>query len=215
MELFHGLIADNHTYIGMIVGFVLRYCWCQIKVRWLDKHHPLPDGAHRERPIINRSSIGMVLALGVVLFSLISVSDTSQRTNTNAAEVKQLSADAKAQSDAVAACEDKLAQAIADDRALSLENDALAAVERDLNSQAQSITDEWLSLVVNPPQQFFDLHTTDPRYQQWARGVNTQYQAKHQAIIDRQTAASAQRQAVVAKRTANPVPDPHCSKAHK
>lgn len=37
---------------------------------------------------------------------------------------------------------------------------------------------DWLAKVVAPPQNIFDLHTTDPAYQDWARGVNRGYLTK-------------------------------------
>jgi hypothetical protein len=42
-----------------------------------------------------------------------------------------------------------------------------------------------LRLIVDPPQEIFDLHTTDPKYQAWARKVNMDYLKKLDAISER------------------------------
>jgi hypothetical protein len=63
---------------------------------------------------------------------------------------------------------------------------------------------DWLATVVNPPQKIFNLHTTDPEYQTWARQVNHDY-------LDKIDAINARRQQVTAGHPESLPPEVKCS----
>lgn len=66
---------------------------------------------------------------------------------------------------------------------------------------------DWLALVVSPPQNIFNLHTTDPDYQNWARGVNRDYLNKLDSIgADRRKVSTEQ------PKTMPPILDQTCGK---
>ena len=203
-SILHSLLT-RQLWIGFVLGYVTRYAYCHLHARWLDKHRPLAHGKRHRRPLVNRSILGGSLALGVILFSLVQVQGTSRRTDENTATIT-------AMANAAIDCENQRRAYAAVDHKLQVENDAYAAVERELNAQSIQVNSDWISLVVDPPQEIFDLHTTDPAYQAWARGVNQNYLTKR-AEIDKQLAdATAKREAVVAERAAHPVPEPTCGK---
>lgn len=191
--------------IGFALGYLTRYLWCHWHARWLDRHRPFADGHRHRRPQINRTWIGGGLALMAVAFSLVSTQDTRDRTLEN---VRNTEALAKSTLD----CENRLTAAIVADHNLQMENDALAADERELTNQSLRAASDYLTLVVTPPQNIFDLHTTDPKYQEWARGVTQQYLDKLMTVQQKLQAISDKREAVVAERNQHPLPSPTCTK---
>jgi hypothetical protein len=182
--------------LGVIVGYAMRHAWCYVHAGWLDKHRPYLDGHPHRRPMVNRTWVGGALALSAVAFSLAQAQSAHDKT-------VELST-------TTLICENKLAAAISADRSLQEQNDALAAVERGLNYDSLKASAAWLALVVTPPQRIFDLHTTDPVYQEWARGVNQDYLGQLMAINQKLQAATAAREGIVAQRAAHPIPPPNC-----
>lgn len=66
------------------------------------------------------------------------------------------------------------------------------AWENYFGGQERCALTKWVAQGMAPPQNVFDLHTTDPRYQEWARGVNMTY-------LNRINDIGQQRAAVAAK----------------
>lgn len=184
---FEGLFTANGL-VAFVAGMLARRLYCVVKMKYLDRRDPA-NAPHRERLKT------IILAWGIIGVSLVYMGVQTQITHnvtvTQAEQAKQLAAQ-------VAECDREFHSAVESQTALSRQNDDLAAQER------QALTD-WLALVVNPPQDIFNLHTTDPRYQEWARSVNQQY-------LDRLQVVEQKREAITAERAKHPLPAPTCGK---
>jgi hypothetical protein len=173
--------------LGLFIGGMLferGYMWINDKYQ----DHKDPDNAPHKT---QWRSVVLAWAVGIFVFLYIALTtaQTHAMTVAQAEEAKQQAADTKK-------CLSSLQSALLADRALQTQMNDLAKQQR----QAQ---DEWLQLLTAPPKEMFDLHTTDPKFQDWAIGINNTYKARLDDI-------NARYDSVFNQLIEHPLPEPGC-----
>lgn len=208
MPNFGGLFTLNGILI-YAAGFLTRVVYCKVKMRVLDWRHP-ENAPHQHK--FKMLIVGWAFAgVGIVFTGVqaqVAHNQTVAQARLSVAQAEQ----AKQFAQTTAQCENQLRATLIDQKNLQTENDAYAAQERDLNAAENKATADYFTLVVTPPQDIFDLHTTDPRYQDWARGVTNDFVKKLQDIGTTRDQATAKREAVVTERAKHQLPEPNCGK---
>lgn len=177
---------------GMVAGFVLSRVWCLLRVMWLDKREPLPDGRRRSKWSAVSVDPRLLAAVIGALFLGWSVLTTQENATQNA----RIAADAKAFATATRQCQLQLIAAIRQSRQVSAENDVESEKQRDALAA-------WLGTLLNPPAEIAKLDGADPVRQRWAIDVTQASFAEMQASQDRQRRNEASRA---------PLPEPDCGR---
>src|ERR1700756_1523126 len=119
MSALHGVFSWTFV-IGWVIGFGSRHLYCRLRARWLDKHHPNPDGTKHRVPTPNRVWLGGLFALAAISYSVYSTQQTADRTD-------QVISDARTFALQVKECQREFNTAIRFQRRLDQENSDLAA----------------------------------------------------------------------------------------
>lgn len=178
--------------IGVVVGFALNRAAVLLRVCWLDRHQPLPDGSHRSKlraVMIDARWFAGAIAISVAAWS---VFQTQENTN----QAARITVEAKVFAEKTRECQKILIQSITASRKLSNEYNALSAQQRDAVS-------DWISTLLSPPPNIAALDGADPVRQNWAIGVTAQFHATIQRSQIEQARNDEQRRA-------HQLPDPDC-----
>ena len=143
---------------GLVAGFVLNRAIALVRVCWLERHRPLPDGRRRSKwqaLAFDRRWLVGLLAIAFLGWSVITTSE-------NASDVSNLSR-------RVADCQARLIVAITDSRKvtaenekISADNDRLSQEERQLLADLARYQAEWLGRILDPPAEVKALERGSP-----------------------------------------------------
>lgn len=176
--------------IGLLAGFLLSRLWEVVKVCWLDRRKPLPDGRKRSKwqaVQIDPRWLSGLIAVSFLTWSVIT-------TNSNAANVTKVAEDAKAFAAETRHCQKVLIVAINAGRAITTEYNGQSQEQR--NALAN-----WLRTLLDPPADIARLPGDDPVRQRWAIDVTSEYFNHIEQLQKEQAATDASRP---------PLPDPDC-----
>lgn len=178
--------------VGLVVGFVLDRGYHVLRVCWLDRFRPLPDGNRRSR--VDAARVDPRAGAAIVMIFLVGWSVFKTQENTD--EAARITADARAFAAETRQCQKVLIQSITASRAITREYNAQS--EDQLTALAG-----WLRTLLNPPPEMARLDGSDPVRQQWAIDVTAGYFRHIQQSQIEQAATDAKRPAL---------PNPDCGR---
>lgn len=184
--------------IGFVIGFVANRTVALLRACW---------GKHTDaRTKWDAVSVDPRWMAGIVavLFLSWSVYQTQANTNGNA----QNAAEAKAFAARVQACNAQLIASINANKDVSADNDRLSREERQLLSDGQRFSNEWIGQLINPPPEVAHLDYSDPVRQRYGIDVS-------RAFFDRIGRLNNRIEAVHTEQDKNererpPLPKPDC-----
>lgn len=157
--------------IGVIVGFALDRAYHYLRVCWLEKNRPLPDGRHRSRlkaVQVDPRAFAAIVMIAVVGWSLI-------KTQANANESARITADARVFAAETRECQHQFNEALTARARITSEDGELSNQLSDLRSDIDEATGTWINRLLNPPPDIAALPINDARRQAWNFDVTTVY----------------------------------------
>lgn len=159
----HGVFAWGFL-CGLIMGLPAWYAICAARARWMNKHHPLPDGRRYPSPSVNRVWLGSALALLALSWSMYQVQVTHSQT-------VKLTQD-------VARCWQESYQSTRAQIRLNADNDLISRTQQGLQRQFDIATSDWLKELLDPPGDLADQPSDSPARKAWGLVSTAEYQAK-------------------------------------
>lgn len=184
--------------IGAVAGAVLMRCAQYGQCKWLDQHHPLPDGRKRRPPVINRSWVGGLMAVGTLGYVLLQVGQTESRYEGLA--------------DRLDSCQVGLTDAINARADITSQNDALSVRQRDLLTELDDASGIWINRLINPPADIAALDLRDPRRASWSFDVTRVYYERASKLRAEIATLRAEATRLTEERSAHPLRPPSCDR---
>lgn len=172
-------LFDVGGLLGFIAGIVIGRCWYWICDRVNDWRHP-EEGKHRT----GFRSLTMMWAL---LFIIMGFIGFQQRAQANT--IRSLRGN-------VEACQREFQQA-------QIYRDQVKADNDDVDKEDRIARIEWLKAIILPPLNIAQLHTTDPRFQQYTIDISREY-------FNRMNNIDQRRQSNQKKLAEHPLPKAKC-----
>lgn len=192
LEVFYSLPFG----LGLLLGVVGQRSYCYWRAWWLNKYRPNPDGTPHHAGGLSMSVLGGFVALAVVGYVLLQVSQTEDR-------YRQLA-------DSVAACQIEFNDALLDRAKITGRNDELSRDQRNLLAELDELQGVWINRIITPPPEIAALDPTSPRRQAWNYDVTHVY-ADRSAKLRAKVADITEEQDRLAKeRGDHPLPEPTC-----
>lgn len=189
-DVFGNLISWQFV-VGLIVGFTLHRGYAYGLAAWRNRHRPLPGGRKWHADGVNSNWIARFIAVGVILYSLVQMHATAQRTDAVINDARTFSAE-------VQDCQRQFNEALRARSAITTENDELSQIQR-------TALADWLHDLLFPPPDMVKLGRTGPEYNKWALDLTQHY---YGIIADAQRKQDENNR----ERAAHPLPEPTCGR---
>lgn len=190
--------------VGFVLGFVANRAFHLLRVFWLERCRPLPDGRHRSKWDAVAVDPRWFAALVAVAFLGWSVFQTQDNATDNA----RIASDAKTFAAQVQKCQADLIASIIGSRKISADNDRLSQAERDLLAEGSRLSREWLGSLLLPPPDIARLTANDPERQKYTLDRTRTYFDQVGDVNRRIDAVHDEQQRNERERPA--LPDPQC-----
>jgi hypothetical protein len=185
-------------FIVAFAGFGFQRLYCIQKMNWLDKHHPLPDGAKHRVGHVSRvwlAGLLAVVSLGYVLL-------TAQKTHDQTIGL----------TNDVGKCWTENYDNTKAQVKLNQENDQISRQQQNLQRQFDIATSDWLKALVNPPGTLKNEPTNSPARQAWGLEITGVYQNKLNDLGGQSDALVQKRKDLDDERAKHPLPEAKCGR---
>lgn len=194
--------------VGVVVGFALNRTYHYLRVCWLEKRQPLPDGRHRSRlkaVQVDPRAFAAVVMIAVVGWSIF-------KTQANANEAARITEDARVFAAETRECQRQFNEALTVRARITSEDGELSNQLSDLRSDIDEATGTWINRLLNPPAEIAALPINDARRQAWNFDVTTVYFQRTDKLRAQVRAVIAERKQKQRERERTGLPAPTCGK---
>lgn len=185
-------------WIGSACSMILWKLYCRQKARWLDRYHPLPNGAKHYVSHINRlwiAGLAMALSIGYILL-------TAQLAHDQTVALAHR----------VARCEAENYRQTKANIDLNAQNDVITRKQLELQRQYDRDTSEFWKSLLAPPGDLAHQSTDSPARQAWGMQVGALYQAQIDDLGTQFDGLVNQRKQLDYERAQHPLPEATCGK---
>jgi len=192
------LVYSWSFFIGSVCGLIGYRTYCWQKVRWQNRHHPLPNGRMRHVDQLSRvwlAGLAVTLSLGYVLL-------TAQKTHD---QTIGLTKD-------VARCWSESYKATAAQINLNAQNDTISRQQQQIQREFDRDTVDWISHLLAPPGDLAGMQPSDPARQAYGIQISQVYFAQINDLGREFDNLVDQRKKLDKQREENPLPETTCGK---
>lgn len=168
------------------------------RARWLDVHHPLPDGQKHCVERMSRVWLAGLCAAFSVGYVLLATARAEEHTH----ELNR----------AVVHCWSESYQNTVAQIEINRQNDLVTRKQQDLQRQFDIDTSNWLKKLVSPPGDLASQPTNSPARQQYGIQVTTVYQAELDDLGRQFDDQVKQRESLDQQRKEHPLPEAKCGR---
>lgn len=184
--------------IGAIIGITAQRVWCHQRARWLNRHHPLPDGSEYVVSPLSRTWVAGLITTAMLGYVLVNVQHTHDQTIDLAKRVEK--------------CQVEATKAVAVRDNIKFQNDKLSKRSRELLTDLDDANGVWTRQLVTPPPNIAALQSNDPARQTWTITVTLDYLNGTAHTHAELRSIYAQEDALFAQEEAHPLPPLGCDR---